>query len=235
MVWAPPSCWPLSTEGMRCQSSDLIVITELETIMERTVIAIDIAKKVFQLHWVDADTGCIERLQLKRAKLLEWFSNRVASHVVMEACGGAHDWARTLSGCGHDVRLISPRKVRPFVQRNKTDAADAHGVRTTGARSYCHGMPCHASRAEWDGMDKACQRTRLGLSLARRQAFSNCAATLSRRRACCARSSGAHPRCIPDHRLTVELVANATRTSCAIASPSARQGKPSTATGVTEN
>jgi hypothetical protein len=45
----------------------------METIMERTVIAIDIAKKVFQLHWVEMDTGCIERLQLKRAKLLEWF------------------------------------------------------------------------------------------------------------------------------------------------------------------
>jgi transposase len=114
---------------MWCQSSALI-ITALETVMEHTVVAIDIAKKVFQLHWVDMDTGCIERLQLKRAKLLEWFANRTASRVVMEACGGAHDWARSLAGFGHEVRLISPRKVRPFVQRNKTDAADAQAIWT---------------------------------------------------------------------------------------------------------
>ena len=67
--------------------------SEMETIMEHTVIAVDIAKKVFQLHWVEMDTDCIERLQLKRAKLLEWFANRAAALVVMEACGGAHDGA----------------------------------------------------------------------------------------------------------------------------------------------
>lgn len=98
--------------------------------MERNVIAVDIAKKVFQLHWVDMETGCIERLQLKRAKLLEWFATRTAALIVMEACGGAHDWARALIGLGHDVRLISPRKVRPFVLRNKTDAADAQAIWT---------------------------------------------------------------------------------------------------------
>lgn len=64
--------------------------------MERTVIAVDIAKKVFQLHWVEMETGCIERLQLKRAKMLEWFTDRTAALVVMEACGGAHDWGRAL-------------------------------------------------------------------------------------------------------------------------------------------
>ena len=64
--------------------------------MERTVIAIDIAKKVFQLHWVDAETGCIERLRLKRAQMLPWFANRASTAVVMEACGGAHEWGRAL-------------------------------------------------------------------------------------------------------------------------------------------
>lgn len=59
--------------------------------MERNIIAVDISKKVFQLHWVETDTGCIERLQLKRAKMLEWFANRTAALVVMQACGGAHD------------------------------------------------------------------------------------------------------------------------------------------------
>lgn len=98
--------------------------------MDHTVIAVDTAKKVFQLHWVEHDTGSIERLQLKRARLLEWFAIREPSLVVMEACGGAHEWARALTKLGHEVRLISPRKVRPFVQRNKTDAADAQAIWT---------------------------------------------------------------------------------------------------------
>lgn len=98
--------------------------------MDRTVIAIDIAKKVFQLHWVDLETGCIERQQLKRSGMLQWFANRPCALVVMEACGGAHEWARSLQRFGHEVRLISPRKVRPFVQRNKTDAADAQAIWT---------------------------------------------------------------------------------------------------------
>ncbi|NIF85472.1 IS110 family transposase [Comamonas sp. Tr-654] len=76
------------------------------------------------------DTGSIERPQLKRVRLLEWFAIREPSLAVMEACGGAHEWARALAQLGHEVRLISPRKVRPFVQRNKTDAADAQAIWT---------------------------------------------------------------------------------------------------------
>lgn len=98
--------------------------------MELNVIGVDIAKKVFQLHWVEADTGSIERLKLKRAQLLAWFAERQPALVVMEACGGAHEWARQLVKLGHEVRLLAPRMVRPFVQRNKTDAADAQAIWT---------------------------------------------------------------------------------------------------------
>jgi len=97
-----------------------------------TVVAIDIAKKVFQLHWVEPETGVIERLKLKRAQLLPWMANRQPSVVMMEACGGAHEWGRQLFKLGHDVRLLPPKTVRPFVQRNKTDAADAHAIWTAG-------------------------------------------------------------------------------------------------------
>jgi transposase len=100
--------------------------------MELTVIAIDIAKKVFQLHWVEPESGSIERLKLKRAQVLPWFANRQPVLVMMEACGGAHEWGRQLLQLGHDVRLIAPKTVRPFVQRNKTDAADAQAIWTAG-------------------------------------------------------------------------------------------------------
>jgi len=100
--------------------------------MELNVIAIDIAKKVFQLHWVEPDTGSIERLKLKRSQVLPWFANREPALVLMEACGGAHEWGRQLFKLGHDVRLLAPRTVRPFVRRNKTDAADAQAIWTAG-------------------------------------------------------------------------------------------------------
>ena len=98
--------------------------------MELNVIAIDIAKKVFQLHWVEPDTGSIERLKLKRAQLLAWFAAQQPVLVVMEACGGAHEWGRELMKLGHEVRLLPPKMVRPFVRRNKTDAADAQAIWT---------------------------------------------------------------------------------------------------------
>lgn len=98
--------------------------------MELNVVAIDIAKKVFQLHWVEPDTGSIETLKLKRSQVLEWFANREPVLVAMEACGGAHEWGRELVNLGHEVRLLPPKMVRPFVQRNKTDAADARAIWT---------------------------------------------------------------------------------------------------------
>lgn len=80
--------------------------------MELTVIAIDIAKKVFQLHWVEPETGVIERLKLKRAQLLPWMANRQPAAVMMEACGGAHEWGRQFFKLGQDVRLLPPKTVR---------------------------------------------------------------------------------------------------------------------------
>jgi transposase len=109
--------------------------------MELSVIAIDIAKKVFQLHWVDAETGSIERLRLKRAQVLPWFANREPCIVAMEACGGAHEWGRQLLKLGHEVRLLPPKMVRPFVHRNKTDAADAHGIWTASRQPGMRFVP----------------------------------------------------------------------------------------------
>ncbi len=92
------------------------------------VIGLDIAKTVFQLHTVNMETGEIVNTQLKRAKVLEYFSNRQPCLIGMEACGGAHYWARQLKALGHNVRLIHAKAVRPFVSGNKTDATDARGI-----------------------------------------------------------------------------------------------------------
>lgn len=92
------------------------------------VIGLDIAKHVFQLHSVDMATGEIINIQIKRAKVLEYFVNRQPCLIAIEACGGAHHWARELGMLGHTVRLLHAKIVRPFVSGNKTDATDARAI-----------------------------------------------------------------------------------------------------------
>lgn len=96
--------------------------------MKVTTFGLDLAKRLFQLHWVEAETGEICRRQLKRHELVEFFANREAAVVAMEACGSAHYWARKLIGLGHQVKLIAAQFVRPFVKTNKTDVADAQAI-----------------------------------------------------------------------------------------------------------
>lgn len=97
--------------------------------MNRTTFyGVDIAKNVFQLHWVDPDTGEVFNKQLKRAKFLEHFANRAPCVIGMEACGGAHHWARRLMAMGHQVKLMAGKAVKPFVAGNKNDSADALGI-----------------------------------------------------------------------------------------------------------
>jgi len=98
--------------------------------MKHSVIGMDIAKRVFQLHSVDPTTGEIERVKLRRDEVLPFFAQRSASLVAIEACGSAHWWARELRRLGHEVKLLAPKSVRPFVRSNKTDAADARAIWT---------------------------------------------------------------------------------------------------------
>lgn len=98
--------------------------------MKRNVFGIDIAKQVFQIHWVDTDTGEIHSEQVKRAEFLSWFANHSSSDIGMEACGGAHHWARRLIAMGHEVTLLPARQVKPFIVGNKNDVADARGIWT---------------------------------------------------------------------------------------------------------
>lgn len=96
--------------------------------MDRTTYAMDIAKHLMQVHWVDCHTGEIGRRRLTRAKVLPFLAGLQPALVVMEACGGAHHWARCLAGLGHQVELLPPRQVRAFVRSNKDDAADARAI-----------------------------------------------------------------------------------------------------------
>ena len=92
------------------------------------VVGLDIAKNVFQMHTVQMGTGLILNQQIKRAKVLEHFATQVPCLIGIEACGGAHHWARQLTALGHTVRLLHAKIVRPFVAGNKTDATDARAI-----------------------------------------------------------------------------------------------------------
>ena len=96
----------------------------------RTVVGVDTAKRVFQLHWIDMETGEIVDLKLTRAKFLEHFANRAPCLVAMEACGGTQHWARRIRELDHEVRLLPAKTVRPFVSGNKNDAHDARAIWT---------------------------------------------------------------------------------------------------------
>ena len=98
------------------------------TMNGQQVVGLDIAKHVFQLHTVDMGTGEIINTQIKRARVLEHFVNKPACLIAIEACGGAHHWARELRALGHTVRLLHAKVVRPFVSGNKTDATDARAI-----------------------------------------------------------------------------------------------------------
>lgn len=91
-------------------------------------IGLDIAKSVFQLHGVDAEGAIVFRKRLTRARMRTFFERLPPCLVGMEACGSSHYWGRELSALGHDVRLIPPSYVKPYVKRQKNDAADAEAI-----------------------------------------------------------------------------------------------------------
>jgi transposase len=121
---------PLEPERHRCARVELSHNHSRDrgSAMNVTTYAVDLAKRVFQVHWVEPDTGEVKRKTLARAELSVFFARRSPGLVAMEACGSAHHWGRVFKGFGHEVRLISAQFVRPFVQRNKTDAADAQAI-----------------------------------------------------------------------------------------------------------
>jgi transposase len=92
------------------------------------IIGVDLAKNVFQIHGARADGSVAFRLKLTRAKFLAFFEAAPRCVVVMEACGSAHHWGRRIHELGHEVRLIAPNYVKPFVKRQKNDAADAEAI-----------------------------------------------------------------------------------------------------------
>ena len=96
--------------------------------MEISTVGLDLAKSIFQVHAVDAAGETVVRKALRRAQVLPFFAKLPRCLIGMEACGTSHHWARELARLGHEVRLMPPAYVKPYVKRGKTDAADAEAI-----------------------------------------------------------------------------------------------------------
>src|SRR6266404_2928311 len=96
--------------------------------MDVRTLGIDLAKNLFHVHGVDGQGRTVVQRQLRRRQLLPFMAQLQPSLVAMEACGSAHYWAREIAKRGHQVRLMSPRFVRPYVKSNKNDARDAEAI-----------------------------------------------------------------------------------------------------------
>lgn len=106
-----------------------------------TLLGIDIAKRVFQLHGIDKNGKALLKKKLQRSELKNYVANLPACRIVMEACGSAHYWAREFQSLGHDVKLISPQFVKPFVKTNKNDANDAQAICEAASRPAMRFVP----------------------------------------------------------------------------------------------
>jgi len=108
----------------------------------------DTSKSVFQLHGVDAAEQPVLRKKLRRRDVLAFFAKLEPTRIGMEACGGAHYWGRELRALGHEVVLLPPQYVKPYVQRNKNDAADADAICEAMSRPRMRFVPVKSAEQE---------------------------------------------------------------------------------------
>jgi transposase len=106
-----------------------------------TPVGLDLAKNVIQVHGVDERGKTVLKRQLKRDQVASFFANMPACLVGMEACGSAHHWARKLQSLGHEVKLMAPQFVKPYVKTNKNDVADAEAICEAVARPNMRFVP----------------------------------------------------------------------------------------------
>jgi transposase len=115
---------------------------------EISMIGLDLAKNIFQVHGADHTGHPILRKRLRRGQVLEYFAMLPRCVVAMEACASAHYWGREIGRLGHDVRLVPPAYVKPFVKRQKNDAADAEAICEAASRPTMRFIPVKSEETQ---------------------------------------------------------------------------------------
>src|ERR1035437_10051135 len=138
MLWTAPPPARECHECVGCSGPHNLEEPSMTTI---PTIGLDIAKSVFQVHGVDAEGKVIIRRQLKRRYVLAFFRKQAPCRVGIEACASSHHWSRELKALGHTVRLMPPAYVKPYVKRQKNDAADAEAICEAVTRANMRFVP----------------------------------------------------------------------------------------------
>lgn len=120
--------------------------------IQADVVAIDLAKTVFQLHGASRDGAVIFRRRLTRSRLTDFARSLPKCMIAMEACAGAHHWGRIFSALGHEVRLVAPIYVKPFVKRQKNDTADAEAIAEAALRPTMRFVAVKSAEKQASGM-----------------------------------------------------------------------------------
>jgi transposase len=115
-------------------------------------IGIDTSKAVFTLHAINQVDQPVLRVNLRRAQMIPFFKKRPCTEIAMEACGSSHHWARKLTALGHDVRLIPPQYVKPYVKRGKNDRNDAEAICEAAGRPGMHFVLAKSEAQQADGL-----------------------------------------------------------------------------------
>ncbi len=111
-------------------------------------IGLDTSKHVFQIHGVDENEQPVLRRQIRRGEVAKFFAKLAPTRIGIEACGASHHWARVLRGVGHEVLLMPPQYVKPYVQRGKTDAIDAEAICEAMSRPKMRFVPVKTAESQ---------------------------------------------------------------------------------------
>src|SRR6202045_673774 len=126
--------------------------TERASMKEASIIGLDLSKRSFQAHGALANGSVAFRKKLTREKVLGFLAEQPRCVVAMEACGSAHHWGRAIRDAGHEVRLIPPAYVKPFVKRQKNDAADAEAIAEAASRPTMRFVAVKSAEKQASGM-----------------------------------------------------------------------------------
>ena len=154
---------------------------------EVSIIGIDLTKRSFQVHGAKSDGSVVYRKKLSRGKVLSFLASQPGCKVAKETCGSAHYWGREIVALGHEVRLVPPIYVKPFVKSRKNDTADAEAISEAAQRPTMHFVAVKTEAQQAQGM---LFRTRdlLGAST---HADHQCpSGSLGRVRSCCSAGQG---------------------------------------------